>query len=373
PLTQRVIRRVLTTHHRRALGERMVHNELSSILADLSPDVVNVHNLHKASDQSWSAELVTTCAKHAPTVWTLHDMWSFTGRCAYSYECKKYLTGCDSGCPTPEEHPPLAPERIAEAWNNRRRQLRERPTLVAVAPSLWLAREAKEGLWGDHRVHVIPYGVPLDVHVPVDRHVARRSLGLDTSGPVILMAAEFLEDRRKGGHLLAQAMPRLSRRPITIITFGNGRLSLRVGDVHLRELGFVEDEQTKVLAYSAADVFVHPAPVDNLPNVVMESIACGTPVVAFAIGGLPDLVRPGITGWLCNAVSSEDLAVTLECALDEISSGADLRESCRMVAETEYCSSLQAKRYLDLFHALLKEGRHDRLVAEPGKGCQKTG
>lgn len=348
----RIMRRLLTEEGRRAWDQRAVHNGLTARLDSLSPDVINVHNLHKAAGDNWSAELARICAGHAPTVWTLHDMWSFTGRCAYSYDCKKFLSGCDSTCPTPEEHPPLAPDRIAQAWNERRRLLSSNTNLTAVAPSRWLAHEAREGLWAGRRVEVIPYGLPLDVYRPVERALARAALGINTPGPVLLMAAQFLTERRKGGEILESALERVSRRPLTVATLGAGHLSFRAEGVCVHELGYVDHERTKVLAYSAADLFVHPAPVDNLPNVVMESLACGTPVVGFAIGGMPDMVRPGATGWLCDSVSPEALAITLQEALSDIDHGVGLRESCRAVAEAEYDSSLQAKHYLALFRSL---------------------
>src|SRR5215471_3324424 len=142
---RRAARAMVPSQIRKAFEIQSVRHRLNGALDILSPDVVNVHNLHgygATRRAGWSAGLVKVCANHAPTVWTLHDMWSFTGRCAYSYDCTKYLTGCDSTCPTPEEHPPLAPERIAQAWATRRLELRKNPSLVAVTPSNWLAREA---------------------------------------------------------------------------------------------------------------------------------------------------------------------------------------------------------------------------------------
>ncbi|MFP5264113.1 MAG: glycosyltransferase [Blastocatellia bacterium] len=353
-LGTRVMRRLLPEWPRRSWDQSAIHSRLAARLDSLSPDVINVHNLHKAAGDNWSAELARICGDRAPTVWTLHDMWSFTGRCAYSYDCKKFLSGCDSTCPTPEEHPPLAPGKIARAWNERRRVLSSSTNLTAVAPSRWLAREAREGLWAGRRVEVIPYGLPLDVYRPVERALAREALGINVRGPVLLMAAQFLTERRKGGEILERALAQLSGRPITVVTLGAGHLGFRSEGVHVQELGYVDHERTKVLAYGAADLFVHPAPVDNLPNVVMESLACGTPVVGFAIGGMPDMVRPGKTGWLCDSVSPEALAVTLQEALTDLDHGVDLRDSCRAVAEAEYDSSLQARQYLALFRSLAR-------------------
>jgi glycosyltransferase involved in cell wall biosynthesis len=129
---------------------------------------------------------------------------------------------------------------------------------------------------------------------------------------------------------------------------------MKIDDMHFVSLGYVSHERMKVLAYSAADLFVHPAPVDNLPNVVMEAIACGTPVVGFPIGGVPDMVRPGVTGWLANQVSHTALATALNRALDDLHNGIDLRASCRETAVSEYGGDVQASQYSEVFATLLQ-------------------
>jgi glycosyltransferase involved in cell wall biosynthesis len=111
-----------------------------------------------------------------------------------------------------------------------------------------------------------------------------------------------------------------------------------------------------VLAYSAADVFVHPSRADNLPSTVMESIACGTPVVSFNVGGTPEMVRPGETGWLANEANASALAATLDQVCGEIAAGSNLRNACRAVAETEYGDELQARRYISLFQSMFATG-----------------
>src|SRR5207302_691948 len=98
-----------------------------------------------------------------------------------------------------------------------------------------------------------------------------------------------------------------------------------------------------------ADLLVHPAPVDNLPNVVMEAIACGTPVVGYPIGGVPDMACPGKTGWLASDVSASALADALDGALADLARGRDYRDTCRAVAEDEFDVTLQAERYARLF------------------------
>lgn len=337
-------------------SERRLCDYFDRLLANWHIDVFNVHNLHKAADFGWSVELVRICARYAPTVWTLHDMWSFTGRCAYSYECRKFVDGCDASCPTPMEYPALEPRRIPAAWEVRRHLLAEHKDLVAVCPSRWLAKQAAEGGWGGHRIEVIPYGLPLDVYRPINRSIARAELGISSDGPVLLAAAHNMTATRKGGAILVEALKRLRIRPLTLVTLGSGDLPLEAEGVRWHPLGYVDDERRKGLAYNAADLLVHAAPVDNLPNVVMEALACGTPCAGFEIGGVPDMVRPGLTGWLAQDVSPEALANVIDDAVAAIGQGMGLRASCRAIAEAEYADTLQAQRYLHLFrHSCINE------------------
>jgi glycosyltransferase involved in cell wall biosynthesis len=276
-------------------------------------------------------------------------MWSFTGRCAYSYDCRKFVTGCDDSCPTANEHPALAPGRIAPAWRQRQKLIRRFPDLMAVTPSRWLAREARNGFWKHHRVEIIPNGVPLNIFHPTKRALSRQMLGLTAPGLVLLVAAQDLREPRKGVKLLLQALALVKHRPLTILSMGEGELSFKEDGVSYHPLGRVEDDRTKVLAYNAADALAHPAPVDNLPNVVMEALACGTPAIGFKVGGVPEMILPRKSGWLAENVGVESLAITLDLALRELKEGMDLRSACRRTAETEYALELQANRYLALF------------------------
>lgn len=324
---------------------------LNRMLCELHPDIINIHNMH-SNIARWDLSLVETCSRYAPVVWTLHDMWSFTGRCAYSYDCRKFLKGCDASCPTPTEYPALSPELISGAWKKRQRIFAQYKKLTAVSPSRWLAREAETGLWQGHRVEIIPNGLPLNIYCPLDKKMARRKLGISPDGLVVLVVAGILDERRKGGSTLVQALEGIEHLPITLITMGSGNILISTAGIESHSLGFIENEQKKVLAYNAADFLVHPAPVDNLPNVIMESIACGTPCVGFNVGGIPDMVRPGLTGWLCQDESPGALKQAIDDAIYDINLGVDLRRTCRSVAQDEYDVHIQANHYLQLFHSL---------------------
>ena len=146
-------------------------------------------------------------------------------------------------------------------------------------------KEALSGFWSGHRVEHISNGLPLNVYCPIDRNVARQALGIGTNGPVVMVVAHDLAERRKGSALLGEVLRQIRRRPLTVVTLGNGHISVSTQEISVCELGYVDHERTKALAYSAADMLLHPALVDNLPNVVVEAISCGTPCAAFRLGG----------------------------------------------------------------------------------------
>lgn len=317
-----------------------------ALLGQVRPDAVSVHNIHAAP--GWTAELVRQAASAAPTAWTLHDMWAFTGRCIYSYDCQRFLTGCDASCPTPTQYPALSPRRIAGAWRAKREAITSTDRLTAVCPSRWIADQARSGMWGPRVVH-IPNGLPLDVYYPLERSLARKALGLPPDTPVLLIAADSVSDPRKGGAVLAAALRLSTLRPLTVLTVGRDHFDLDLAGVDVRDMGHLTNERLLMLAYNAADMLIHPALADNLPNVVMEAMSCGTPTVAFPIGGLPDMVRSGETGWLAVTVAAESLADAIADALVAVSRGQTLRDSCRAVCEAEYSLEQQAAKYLELF------------------------
>jgi glycosyltransferase involved in cell wall biosynthesis len=285
-----------------------------------------------------------------------------TGRCAYAYDCRKFLDGCDDSCPTPQEYPPLDPARIRGAWNARRSIYARLPRFVVVAPSQWIAREARAGLWKSHRIEVIPYGVPTEVYVPrlpEERRSIRRELGVADEDVFGVVIADNLGERRKGFDLAREALAG-GHSGLAVGMIGASDAMPGIAGVKSFHLGYVGDERRMSSICAAADFLLHPAPVDNLPNVVLEAMACGTPTVAFPIGGLPDMVRPGRTGWLAAETSAAGLRRALATATAAVRGASSYRESCRAVAEEEYTEALQARRYAALFSEMLEAAAGDR-------------
>lgn len=317
------------------------------------PDTINVHNIHDAT----SFRLVTQLPRDVPVVWTLHDMWPLTGYCCYSYECCQYLNGCRGGCPEAGkwgiDFPPPSRE-----WDMREQFfLDNRDRITLVSPSRWLAERAKQRFNNKLRVECIPYGLPLDQFRPVDSKAKVRAvLGLPVDRHIILAGAQSVADKRKGTGLLVEATDMLRKRlggALAIVLFGEmAGIPLPEGFICT---GTIRDEQLLNLYYNAADVFVLPSLADNLPNVLLEATAAGTPCVAFDTGGCSEIVRDGQTGFVAKYKDAEDLARCIERVLVmQDDQTQHMRKLCRNVAESEYGLHLQSERYAKLFSGVTR-------------------
>jgi glycosyltransferase involved in cell wall biosynthesis len=319
---------------------RRAERLLESALDSIDPGVISIHNLHNAVVAGWSPRFVEICAARAPVIWTLHDMWSFTGRCAHSGACEKFIDGCDASCPTAEEYPAFPRARIRDEWDARRRIIAEHPNVVAVAPSRWLANLATRGLWPRDRLFVIPNGVDTSVYRPRERAMGQR---------IAIAVTQDFRDPQKGGAILATALELLARRGVLCLTVGKNAGAVDWRGANVRHLGWLESEEERAAAYASADFLVHPSLAENLPNVILEAMACGTPSVAYNVGGVAEAVREGETGWLCDAATPVGLARGIARALDDIEHGRDLRESSRAFALQNYDLRIIGSRYEALF------------------------
>lgn len=323
--------------------------DLEKTLREIRPDVVSAHNLHIAE---WSMEMIRAASRVAPVVCTLHDTWTMTGRCVYPVSCQKFLTGCDEHCPTADEYPALRADRIADEWNLRRDILHHCTNVAAVAPSDWLAGLAASGLWSRRQVFMIPYPLDLRRFDVMEREMARRNFGISPNERTILVSASDLSSPRKGVRLVLDALRLGLGRPVRLLLVGVALDVAPMPDVTVQQLGFIADDSVRAQAYNCADLFVHSALADNAPLTVMESLACGTPVVAFPVDGLPETVVAHQTGWLAESVCSEALRTALLMAMADLDSGVDLRPSCRAFAESRYDPSAVARQYQAVFERM---------------------
>lgn len=319
---------------------------------ELAPDVIN---LHWVLDGFLSIEQVAHLDR--PLVWTLHDMWPFTGGCAYSLGCQRHADRCGA-CPVLGSHTERDLSRAV--WRRKERAWRGL-SITAVAPSRWLADEARRSsLFRDRRVEVIPYGIDTAVFKPMERSAARRLLNLPPDATLVMFGAHD-DTPRKGMEHLVKALRQLaagaSATGVAALVVGPPSLSagLEVG-VPVHTLGRIGDPHAMAAVYSAADVVVIPSVWENLPLVGLEALACGTPVVAFrASTGIVDIVDHNETGYLARAFDAEDLARGIEWVTADGELHARLSRMARAKAEREYTLEATARRYTELFEEVGRE------------------
>jgi glycosyltransferase involved in cell wall biosynthesis len=321
--------------------------------------VIHLHNLHGGF---FDFRRLSAWAEAKPLVWTLHDMWPFTGHCAYSFGCERWRQGCHH-CPLFEnelrhldEIPQPKVDTTPWAWRAKKRTYRSIPFTVA-APSRWLSNLASDSILGSNTgssVHHIPYGIDTDVYRPVDRREARRMLDIPTDALVVLAAAQSLTNDRKGLRYLGEALNHFPHpEKLCVVTFGRG--SPPIANGMLRMLGECSSEHLQAIIYSAADVFVASSLADNQPLAILESLACGVPVVAFAVGGIPEIVRHLETGYLAPSCDVRKLATGIGLLLGDAELRVRLGHAGRSLVVEDHGLIAQARRYLTLYEHVLSE------------------
>jgi glycosyltransferase involved in cell wall biosynthesis len=298
-------------------------------------------------------------ASGRPVVWTLHDMRPFTGGCHYAGSCHGYRHTC-TACPQLADDPAgLVPAELNEAAS-----VLSALGITLVTPSRWLAGLARESaVFSRARIEVIPNAIDTDLYEPGRRAAGRQRLGVDDDAVVVLFGAASIDDPRKGAVEMLEALrlavghprvaPLVDRGRLHLVRFGQRGAPIEGLPTPVVDIDYSDDETSLAELYAAADLFVLPSRDDNLPNTMIESLSCGTPVVAFATGGIPDAVRDGDTGWLAPPMDVRRLAEALEDAIVHPDKRVDRGGRGRAAAVSEYGLAIQAERCLALYTDLL--------------------
>lgn len=317
-------------------------------------DILDFHGIHGGRTLSYLSLPMLT--KDKPAVFTMHDMWALTGHCAYSYDCDRWRIGCGQ-CPYPDTHPAVKRDNTHLEWKLKN-WVYGHSNLTIVTVSSWLAKLARQSLLQRFAIHHIPNGVDTDAYKPLDPDKCRALLGIPLDKRVLMFGALNLSHHRKGGDLLLKALqnlPATLQKELVLLTIGQGGEEFsKIDNIQTINLGFVTQARFKAMCYSAADLFIHPTRADNLPLMLLESMACGTPMVSFDVGGVPELVRPGITGYLAKQDDANDLCRGIIQLLEDNSARRRMGEHCRTTALREYTLELQTQRYLEMYHRLVQ-------------------
>jgi glycosyltransferase involved in cell wall biosynthesis len=336
-------------------------SDIPSQIKSIAPDIVH---LHWICDGMLRIEKLKRINK--PIIWTLHDMWAFTGGCHYNEKCDRYKNEC--GCCFQLES--KKKKDISHWVWKRKKKAWENIDLTIVTPSKWLARCAtKSSLFKNRRIEVINNGINLQQYKTINHFMARKILNLPKDKILILFGAmSATTDKRKGFHLLHKAMNKFNSFPLAshtkLVIFGSSK-PYKESDFGLETiyLGQLHDDISLALLYAASDVFICPSIQDNLPNTIVESLSCGTPCVAFDIGGMPDMIDHKINGYLARPFDPEDFAM----GIDFVISGGqnlklehmdnhkiqDMKTMARKKAVNNFCIKKVAIQYSNLYKDII--------------------
>lgn len=291
-------------------------------------EVINLHWIGNTLD--WKSFFNRTSK---PIVWTLHDMLPFSGGYHYVSEL-------------------LAPPASMDiSIEKRKAKYCKNADIHIVAPSEWLLGVSKNHLpfiATDH-VHIFNCA-PSDTLKPIEKQIARQILGLSQDKKIILFSADNTQSKRKGLNYLVDAVNNLQEQNLFLLSMGKGTSQANINIPH-KDLGMLHDEYTLSIAYSSADIVVVPSIEDNSPNTILESFACGRPVVGFKVGGIPELINEKYLGLVVEKVGSQELREGLRKALNMSFDYKLIRED----ALSRFSNKVVAEKYINVYSSLINK------------------
>lgn len=315
----------------------------------IGADLVHLHWMSFFADYD---SFFSSIPDRVPLVWTLHDMNAFTGGCHYSGGCERFSSGCGS-CPQVENQ--HAGDVSDLSFRTKRRALKGK-SIHVITPSQWLSDLARRSeVWpAGTTFNTLHYGLDLDLFQSVSKQQARSELGIVGEKTLIAFGAEDVTCQRKGVQHLLPALKQLEdKRAVECLMFGSGKLDLSDDLPLLYQLGYVDSLKRQSLIYSAADIVVVPSLEDNQPQVGLEALACGTPVIGFNAGGIPEYVRPGETGLLAEVGDSADLSKQIGWLVSHVDERQEMGVRGRKMMEQEFEKNAQSQKQVDFYKHVL--------------------
>ncbi len=318
-------------------------------------DIINLHWVNEGFLSLNSLKHIAASGK--PVVWTLHDMWAFTGGCHYSLDCRKFETKCSS-CPSLKFR---SEDDISNKIFNRKLKIFEQFNVNIVTCSRWLSSETKKSaLLKGKNVIAIPNTLKTEIYKPLEKASVLRKLNLNVNYRYILFGTMTLKDKRKGFDLfiecikiLSNSIPDLTHNLKLLVVGSDKNMKGVELPIETVFLGRIKDESEMADFYNAGCLFIAPSREDNLPNTVMESLSCGTPVIAFNIGGMPEMIDHKVNGYLAEPFNVNDLVDGIRWILGHPDT-KKISEAARAKIVKEFNYSKVAESYLSLYNNVLK-------------------
>lgn len=320
----------------------------------LNTKIIQLFNTHGGY---FSLKILPELCRRAKVVWRLSDMWPMVPHAAYTYGCECYRKGPDSCICALNSYPQISRNTKHLLWEFKK-TIYENCSLNIVAPSSWIEKCAKESLLlSRFPVMRIPNGIDTNLFSPRDKKVSRAKLGIPETAKVMLFTAHGLDrNPRKGSDILLEILQRVGKKSNAFLVLaGKGGESFESNvPFPVHRFGYIADPSMMAAIYSAADISLVPSMAENLPNNLLEGMACGLPTVAFDTGGISDAVIHMETGYLAKSGDTSDFAFGIEKLLDDPVMRSRFAESGRKLIDREFNQILEVQRFAKLYENLIK-------------------
>ena len=319
-------------------------------------DVIHLHWINQGMLSLTDIRRIIQSGK--PIVWTMHDMWPFTGICHYAGDCDKYATQCHN-CPQLYKG---SRKDIAYRTFQKKKKLFEGAQITFVACSRWLESLAKKSdLIKGQTITNIPNAINTNLFKPRDKKQAREKCHLPQDKKLLLFGSVKITDKRKGIDYLVSACKQIASsypdfsKELGVVVFGNqAEQYASLFPFPIYPMNYVSNEKELVDIYNAVDLYVTPSLQDNLPNTIVEAMACGIPCIGFNVGGIPQMIDHLHNGYVAQYKSSEDLANGICWSLNE-GDYASLSEEARRKAVDTYSEQTVAMKYIKIYNHITGE------------------
>ncbi len=334
-----------------------VGTDITSYADFKDADVIHLHWINQGFLSLENIRKILNSGK--PVVWTMHDMWPCTGICHHARQCEAYHGGCHQcmylygGGGTKD---------LSYRIFRKKQALYKDAPLAFVTCSRWLEGQArKSALLQGKEIMAIPNPINTNLFNSTDKTEARTKLGLPQDRPLILFGSVKITDKRKGIDYLVEACKLLAagypefREKLGVVVFGTNSEQLReLLPFEVFPLDYVSDEKAIVSIYNTVDMYVTPSLEENLPNTIMEAMACGVPCVGYQVGGIPEMIDHHRNGYVAEYESAEDFAKGIYWVLTHPEYAA-LCQECVEKVKALYSEESVARRYMELYHTLLEK------------------
>ena len=326
------------------IGTYFSTRNLINNIENINIDLIHLHNIHGCYLNFSFINYLKD--NNFPVVWTFHDAWPFTGNCAYFFNCEKWKNGCGN-CPNLKTYPKNYIDQSKKMWKKKRKLFASGWEPTIITPSKWLADKVKKSFLKEHKIKVINNGVDLNDYKLYDKAKIRKRLNIPINKKVLLFVAADLENKRKGTKYFLKTLKKIANKNYLIITVGKKFKQKIDTNIDIKQLGYIKDKNYLSKIYSMVDLYCITSLDDNFPTTVLESLASGTPVVGFDVGGIKEQVQ-NECGYVVEPKNTNELAKKIKLLLENKKLNNKMSKNARKKAVNNYSFKKMVNKYLKL-------------------------